>query len=86
MILVRKYPLDIGFTQSGESRPEHFRVGERAMRFSDDERTNLIANDPNGWFENPRDLIVALRRIVHVSVETARIIQNLPGPLAEAIA
>jgi predicted helicase len=37
-----------------------------------------IINDPNGWFENPRDLITAIERIVYVSVESARIVDNLP--------
>ena len=39
-----------------------------------------IVNDPNGWFKDPRDLIVALRRIVHLSVETVRIVERLPEP------
>ena len=38
-----------------------------------------ILNDPNGWFENPRDLITAIERIVYVSVESARIIESLPA-------
>ena len=42
-----------------------------------------IVNDPNGWFEDPRDLITAIRRIVHVSVETTRIIGGLPEPFDE---
>ena len=37
-----------------------------------------IVNDPNGWFDDPRDLITAIRRVVHVSVETARIVNGLP--------
>ena len=39
-----------------------------------------IVNDPNGWFKDPRDLITALRRIVHLSVETVRIVERLPEP------
>ena len=42
------------------------------------EKNNGILNDANAWFENPRDLITAIERIVHVSVESARIIDNLP--------
>ena len=38
-----------------------------------------IINDPNGWFENPRDLITAIERIVYVSVESTRIIERLPS-------
>lgn len=42
-----------------------------------------IVNDPNGWFEDdPRGLIAAVRRIVYVSVETARIVRGLPAPFA----
>ncbi len=39
-----------------------------------------FVNDPNGWFEDPRDLVEALRRVVHVSVETVRIVERLPDP------
>ena len=42
-----------------------------------------IINDPNGWFENPRDLITAIERIVYVSVESTKIIENLPTQLTE---
>ena len=41
-----------------------------------------IVNDPNGWFEDPRDLAAAVRRIVHLSKETARIVKTLPAPFA----
>ena len=40
-----------------------------------------IVNDPNGWFTDPRDLIAAIRRIVHLSVETVRIVEALPNAL-----
>ena len=36
-----------------------------------------IVNDPNEWFDEPRDLIAAIRRIVHLSVETARIVDGV---------
>ena len=42
---------------------------------------NGIINDPNGWFENPRDLITAIERIVYVSVESTKVIENLPSQL-----
>ena len=42
-----------------------------------DKRSGIV-NDPNGWFEDPRDLVAAVRRIVHVSVETTRIFNGLP--------
>ena len=42
-----------------------------------------IVNDPNGWFEDPRDLVAAIERIVHVSVESTRIIEGLPREVTE---
>ncbi len=51
-------------------------------RVTKDSRSGIV-NDPNGWFENPRDLIPAFKRIVHVSVETVRIVASLPPPFAE---
>ena len=41
------------------------------------DKASGIVNDPNGWFEHPRDLITAIERIVHVSVESTKIIENL---------
>ena len=118
----KEYPLILLFAEDGEPRLEHYRIGQRAMRFADDGRTELfvndhirladipaeahdyqvngrtplewfidryritrdkesgIVNDPNGWFDDPRDLIAAIRRIVHVSVETVRILHSLPEP------
>ena len=121
----QEYPLDVTFIQLGEPRPEQFRVGERAMRYSDNDRTILIVNDhlrlggippgahqyqvngrtplewfidryritrdkesgivndPNAWFDDPRELIAMIRRIVHVSVESTRIVEGLPEPILE---
>ena len=42
-----------------------------------------ITNDPNGWFENPRDLITAIERIVYISVESTKIIEGLPTELMD---
>ena len=42
-----------------------------------------ILNDPNGWFEDPRNLVTAIKRIVHVSVESTRIIEGLPSQLTD---
>ena len=110
-----------------EEKPEHFRLGTRAMRFADREakttliinehvclsgipeeahryvvngrtplewfidrykikqdRNSGIINDPNGWFENPRDLITAIERIVYVSVESTKIIENLPSEVTSS--
>ena len=45
------------------------------------EKNNGILNDANGWFKNPRDLITAIERIIYVSVESTRIIENLPSEI-----
>ena len=45
------------------------------------DKNSGIANDPNGWFENPRDLITAIERIIHVSVHSTRIIESLPNEI-----
>ena len=47
-----------------------------------DEKSGII-NDPNGWFADPRDLIAAIKRIVHVSVESTRIIEGLPSEITD---
>ena len=39
-----------------------------------------IVNDPNHWFADPRDVITAIRRVVHVTLETVRIVESLPHP------
>ena len=42
-----------------------------------------IVNDPNAWFAaDPAGLVSHLRRLVHVSVETSRIVDALPPALA----
>ncbi len=118
----KEYPLSISSNQDGKLRPAHFLIGWRAMRYANDERSELIVNDhirvkgipttaheyevngrtplewlidryritrdkdsgilndPNEWFSDPKDLIAAIQRIVHVSVETARIVDDLPQP------
>ncbi len=49
-------------------------------RITTDKRSG-IRNDPNGWFDDPRDLIAAIRKIVHVSVKTSAIVDGLPPSL-----
>ena len=48
-------------------------------RITQDKESGIV-NDPNEWFDDPRDLIAAIRRIVHVSVESTRIVEGLPEP------
>ena len=43
-----------------------------------------ITNDPNAWFPDEGAFIAAVRRIVHLSVETARIVDSLPNALPES--
>ena len=47
------------------------------------DRDSGIVNDPNGWFDDPRDLVAAIKRIVYVSVESARIIDGLPDKITD---
>ena len=47
-----------------------------------DKRSGIV-NDANGWFDDPRDLVTAIQRIIYLSVETARIVVGLPDPLTE---
>ena len=46
-------------------------------RITQDAHSGII-NDPNAYFDQPQDLIPTFRRIVHLSVETARIVAQLP--------
>ena len=46
------------------------------------DRRSGIVNDPNGWFDDPRDVVTAIRRIVHLSERTVAIVKSLPDPLA----
>ena len=48
-------------------------------KITQDKESGII-NDPNAWFDDPRDLITTIRRIVHASVETVHVIKNLPEP------
>ncbi len=45
------------------------------------DRRSGITNDPNGWFPDQEGFVSAVRRIVHLSVETVRIVDALPDAL-----
>ena len=45
-------------------------------RITKDKESGIV-NDPNSWFDDPRDLIDSIRRVVHLSVETVRIVSGL---------
>ncbi len=47
------------------------------------DKASGIVNDPNGWFEDPRDLVTAIGRIVYVSVESTQIIEGLPSQITD---
>jgi predicted helicase len=49
------------------------------------DKTSGIRNDPNAWSDDPRYIVDLLKRIVRMSVDSARIIRDLP-PLNEATA
>jgi predicted helicase len=38
-----------------------------------------ITNNPNDWSENPRYILDLVKRIIRVSIETVRIVKNLPA-------
>lgn len=61
--------------------------GPNALRAIDPVKGKLrisgILNDPNCWFEHPRDLITAIERIVHISVQSTNIIDNLPSEITD---
>ena len=70
------------YTVSGRS-PLHWAV--ESLRVKHD-RASGIVDDPNGWHawaDEPFNLIRHLRRLVTVSVETARIVAALPDSLPE---
>ena len=47
------------------------------------DKASGIQNDPNAWSDAPRYIVDLVKRIVRVSVESARITKALP-PLSEA--
>ena len=49
------------------------------------DRPSGIVNDPNAWFEDPRVLIAAIRRVVHLSVETVRFVDGRPEPFGDEV-
>ena len=53
------------------------------LRIRRDKESGIV-NDPNAWFaDNPAGLVSHLRRLVQVSVETARIVAGLPPALED---
>lgn len=125
-----EYPLQVIPARPGlRLQDKHFRLGRRAMKFANEERSVLainehvrvvgipaaahryrvhgrtpiewwidqyrirqdkqsgIVNDPNewrAWRDQPREFVTHLARVVHVSVETTRIVEGLPPALEES--
>ena len=68
-----------GYVVNGRTPLEWF---INRYKITEDKKSGII-NDANGWFDNPRDLITAIERIVYVSVESTKIIENLPSKLTD---
>ena len=68
-----------GYVVNGKTPLEWF---INRYKITEDKKSGIL-NDPNGWFENPRDLITAIARIVHISVESTKIIESLPSKLTD---
>jgi predicted helicase len=43
------------------------------------DKTSGIQNDPNDWSDDPRYIVDLVKRIVRVSIESVRIVKNLPS-------
>ena len=51
------------------------------LRVTKDKESGIVS-DPNAWYaDDPAELVAHLKRLVHVSVETAKIVSNLPPAL-----
>jgi predicted helicase len=48
------------------------------------DKASGIQNDPNAWSDDPRYIVDLVKRIVRVSVESARIVRGVPA-LQEAV-
>ncbi len=71
------------YTVSGRS-PLEWAIDSLRWKF---DKASQITDDPNGWHawaEEPFNLIRHLRRLVYLSVETARTVKSLPPSLADS--
>ena len=48
-----------------------------------DKRSGIV-NDANGWFDDPRELVTTIQRIIYLSIETMRIVDALPDPFGDS--
>ena len=51
-------------------------------RITQDKESGIV-NDPNEWFDDQKDLIRAICRMVRMSVETTGIAARLPDPFEQ---
>ena len=95
-MLISKW--DIGFLRHWPTRAKHVPPNRRGisqygrtprewavdrLHIRHDQESGII-NNPNAWFaDHPAGLVSHLRRLVQVSVETARIVAGLPPALAD---
>ena len=47
-----------------------------------EDKESRIVNDPNDWFDDPRDIVSVVARLAHIGVESAAIIARLPDIVA----
>ncbi len=75
-LILRDIPVEAyGYVVNGKSAIEW--IMERYQVTVD--KPSGIRNDPNDWSEDPRYIVDLLRRVVRVSLETVRIVSELPG-------
>lgn len=80
-LILRDIPLEV-YDYVVNGKPAIEWIMERYQIKTD--RASGIKNDPNAWSEEPRYIVDLVKRIVRVSVESARIVKSLP-PLNEAV-
>jgi predicted helicase len=75
-LTLRDIPLEAyGYVVNGKSAIEW--IMERYQVSTD--KASGIRNDPNAWSDDPRYIVNLLKRIVRVSVDSARVIKALPA-------
>ncbi len=75
-LILRNIPLEAyGYVVNGKSAIEW--IMERYAVTVD--KASGIKNDPNEASDNPRYIVDLIRRVVRVSVESVRLVAELPG-------
>lgn len=42
------------------------------------DKNSGIRNDPNDWSDDPQYIVELVKRVVHASIETMRLVEKLP--------